>query len=317
MTWRPSGTLESSQARANSLRLARKFFEVRNVLEVETPIIAGYATMDVNIESVSANLAGQARFLHSSPEYFMKRLLAAGYPDIFQICHVFRNGEAGQFHLPEFSMVEWYRHGFGLPAIIQDAAEFIYTLLEDKVIGTDPVSISYQHAFENTLGFNPHNATAGDISRALEADDDLIGTLGNDRDAWLDLAMATCVAPKFDRSKLTAVHHYPISQASLARACPDNKQLADRFEIYFGEIELANGFVELQDAVTQHERFASDQNLRRKKKLPVHEIDAGLISALREGLPQCAGVAIGLDRLLMLKLNANHINDVTTFVPGI
>jgi lysyl-tRNA synthetase class 2 len=272
--------------------------------------------MDANIESVVANLSGRDVFLHTSPEYHMKRLLAAGYPDIFQICRVFRDGEAGRYHLPEFSMVEWYRLGFGLQAIIRDSVEFIGAILGDRLVATEWIALNYQQAFEKAVGLNPFDANIAKLIKTVGADDDLVRSLGEDRDAWLDLAMASLVVPTFDANQLTIVYHYPITQASLARACPDNSQLADRFEIYLGELELANGFVELTDATVQLQRFERDQHLRRENNWTVHEIDATLIDALREGLPQCAGVAIGLDRLLMLKLNAKHITAVTTFVPG-
>lgn len=316
MSWQPNGTVENARARASALACAREFFSARHVLEIETPILTSHATMDANIESVVAGVGGREVFLHTSPEYHMKRLLAAGYPDIFQICRVFRDGEAGQYHLPEFSMVEWYRLGFNLQAIIRDAVEFINALLGDRLVATESTALSYQRAFENAVGLNPFDASIAEIISTVGADDDLVGALGEDRDAWLDLAMTSFVAATFDASQLTVVYHYPLTQASLARVCPDNNQLADRFEIYLGELELANGFVELTDATVQLQRFEREQHLRRENNRTVHEIDTTLIDALREGLPQCAGVAIGLDRLLMLKLNANHINAVTTFAPG-
>jgi elongation factor P--(R)-beta-lysine ligase len=316
VSWRPKGTVESARARASALACAREFFSDRQVLEVETPILTRHATMDANIESVVANLSARDVFLHTSPEYHMKRLLAAGYPDIFQICRVFRGGEVGRYHLPEFSMVEWYRLGFDLQAIIRDSVEFINAILGDRLVTTESIALSYQQAFEKAVDLNPFDAGIAELIKTVGADDDLVGSLGEDRDAWLDLAMASLVAPTFEAQQLTVVYHYPMTQASLARACPENSQLADRFEIYLGELELANGFVELTDATVQLQRFERDQHLRRENDRTIHEIDSTLIDALREGLPQCAGVAIGLDRLLMLKLNANHINAVTTFVPG-
>jgi len=316
VSWEPNGTVEIARIRARTLACAREFFSDRQVLEVETPILAKHATMDANIESIVAHVSGRDLFLHTSPEFRMKRLLAAGYPDIFQICRVFRDGEAGQYHLPEFSMVEWYRRGFDLHAIMRESVEFISVILGDQLVVPEAAVLSYQQAFESALEINPFDISIAEIIKRVRADDDLASHLGEDRDAWLDLAMATHVAPAFDANKLTVVYHYPLSQASLARACPDNSQLADRFEIYLGELELANGFVELTDADLQLQRFEGDQHLRKENNRAVHDIDTTLIEALREGLPQCAGVAIGLDRLLMLKTDSNHINAVTTFVPG-
>lgn len=316
MNWRPNSPPAVAGVRAAMLQRAREFFAVREVLEVETPALAAKATMDPNIASVEATVSNQPVFLSTSPEYHMKRLLAAGYPDIYQIGHVYRDSESGRFHLPEFTMAEWYRLGFGLAEMINESVEFIALMLLNSSCEQPSDSIRYADAFENALGIDPLHASISSIATKLEAGEDLVGSLGGDRDAWLDLAMASYVAPTFSKDRLTVVHHYPASQAALARQCPDNAALADRFEIFFGTLELANGFVELTNAATQKERFETDQCIREQKGLPSHAIDGNFIDALESGLPSCAGVAVGLDRLLMISCGVDDIHDVTTFTPG-
>lgn len=316
MNWRPNSPPAVAGVRAAMLQRAREFFAEREVLEVETPALAAQATLDPNIASVAVSVSNQPAFLCTSPEYHMKRLLAAGYPDIYQIGRVYRDGESGRFHLPEFTMAEWYRRGFGLAEMINESVDFITLMLENSSCEQQSDSIRYADAFENALGIDPLHASISAIATKLDADEDLVGALGNDRDAWLDLAMASYVAPTFSENKLTVVHHYPASQAALARQCPDNAALADRFEIYSGTLELANGFVELTNAATQKERFAVDQNIREEKGLPIHAIDGNFIDALESGLPPCAGVAIGMDRLLMIRCGVDDIHQVATFTPG-
>jgi len=298
------------------LQRARQFFEERAILEVETPALGANATMDANIASVAATVSTRPAFLSTSPEYHMKRLLAAGYPDIYQVSRVYRDGEFGRCHLPEFTMAEWYRLGFNLGNMIKESVEFIAQMLGDRSYAQQSDSIRYTTAFENALGIDPLQASIGAIAEKLDADEDLVTMLGNDRDAWLDLAMASNVAPTFSRKKLTVIHHYPASQAALAQQCPDDATLADRFEIFFGSLELANGFVELTDASEQKKRFETDQAIRKKKNLTIHAIDKNFMAALEYGLPPCAGVAIGLDRLLMIRCDSDDIHDVTTFTPG-
>lgn len=305
-----------AEVRAATLRQAQEFFARRSVLEVSTPALAATAAMDPNIASVRATLAGRETYLQTSPEYHMKRLLAAGYPDIYQVSRVFRDGESGRNHLPEFTLVEWYRRAFDLDDMISETVDFITLMIGSRLHETEHKSISYCHAFRDALKLDPLQSTASEIAQSMNAGADLRDKLGEDREAWLDLAMATHVAATFSKDALTVIHHYPISQASLARQCPDDASLADRFEVFFGTLELANGFVELGDAATQLARFEADNEVRRHKELPVHQIDQNLLSALQSGLPACAGVAVGLERLLMLRVNATHIRDVVTFSPG-
>ena len=246
----------------------------------------------------------------------MKRLLAAGYPDIYQVAPVFRGGEAGRHHLPEFTLVEWYRHGFDLSDIIRDTLELVAVLFAGMDLD-EPLIVDYTALFEKQLGIDAMSAESTMLADAMDADEDLRKSVGDDRDAWLDLAMATLIANRFDQDRLTVVQHYPASQASLARLNPEDHRVADRFEIYLGSVELANGFVELTDAEEQLQRFGNDRLKRRALGLPDMPVDDALIAALRSGLPACAGVALGLDRVLMIAVGHDRIEDVITFSPGL
>jgi lysyl-tRNA synthetase class 2 len=315
MSWQPRAALATARARATMLEETRRWFGDRQVLEVCTPALGSATTTDPQIDSIHVRTGDRSSYLQTSPEHFMKRLLAAGYPDIYQLCPVFRGGESGRLHLAEFTMIEWYRRDFSLPDIMQDSVQLATTLLDARSLDA-PLYLGYAQAFQHALATDPHSATAAEIADALYADPDLRRSLGDDRDAWLDLAMATAVAPSFADNRLTVVHHYPASQASLARICPDDQRLADRFELYLGAIELANGFVELTDADEQLRRFEADRARRSASGRDVPAVDEDLILALRAGLPACAGVAMGLDRLLMINEGLDDIRACSTFVPG-
>lgn len=295
---------------------ARKFFASHDILEVDTPALSRSAVTDPAIESVSASLAADPRrdvYLHTSPEFAMKRLLCAGWPDIFQVCKVFRDGEIGRRHQPEFTMVEWYRLDVTLPQMMQHTADFIAGLLPPERLTAPPEYLSYQEAFVQHAGIDPLCATIAELRVAAGADRDLAAALGENRDHWLDLLMSNRVAEGFARDRLTVLHHYPASQAALARLCPDNAQLADRFEIFLGELELANGYRELTVASQQRQRFLDDQKTRRRNGQPVRTLDEALLAAMAHGLPDCCGVAVGLDRLLMIALGTDDIRTVQTF----
>jgi len=316
MSWRPNTSLDIAKARARMCRKAREFFATRDVLEVSTPSLSGHTSTDPNIESIEATTSDRQMYLQTSPEHFMKRLLAADYPDIYQICRVYRDGEVGRHHLPEFTMLEWYRRNFELQAIMQETTNLVTELLARTTIGQSPVFISYCKAFDEVLSLDPLLADIGMLTSAVDADTQLMESLGDDRDMWLDLAMASCVATTFPSDRLTLVYHYPANQAALARICPADSRVADRFELYCGAIELANGFVELTDPNEQKARFESDQAKRKFRDLERYEIDNALIDALHAGMPPAAGVALGLDRLLMIDEGLDDIRSVTTFTPG-
>ena len=297
------------------LRRARDFFAAKSVLEVDTSILSRFAVTDPNIESLSArSILEPELFLQTSPEYKMKRLLAAGFGDIFQICKVFRDGELGRNHLPEFTMVEWYRLDFNLQDIMRETTEFVAELLARAGLGASTEYLSYQEAFESIIHLNPFSAEIADLRNSSDADEALADALGDDRDAWLDLLLADKVTSKFPNDRLTLLYHYPISQAALARRCPADARVADRFEVFFGSLELANGFVELTDADEQLARFEQDRAARCDRGKKTHRIDRDLIDALQAGLPPCAGVAAGFDRLMMLHAGKSDISAVTSFV---
>ena len=245
----------------------------------------------------------------------MKRLLAAGYPDIYQICRVFRSAESGGRHLPEFTMIEWYRLGFDLDDIVADAIALTNDLL-DKTTVVEPESKTYRAAFIEAISIDPFETTVDALADLLNADDDLRRSLGDSVDAWLDLAMASRVSPAFAEDRITVVTHFPASQAALAQLTPGDPATADRFELFLGPLEIANGFVELRDPDEQLRRFELDRRKRIAAGKPAPDVDDALIAALRAGLPACAGVALGLDRVLMIDEGLPDIRQSTTFIPA-
>jgi lysyl-tRNA synthetase class 2 len=313
--WRPASGPDAAKRRADMLRRLRDYFDVESVLEVDTPALSPSAVSDVHIESlaVQSSLTTSPLYLQTSPEFCMKRLLASGYPDIYSICRVFRDAEVGRGHQPEFTMIEWYRLSFSLDEIIADTVAAIAAALDEPRLKEQLVAVEYQDAFLFACGINPLDASASDLADATGADADLRRTLGDARDDWLDLLMTTRVAPSFAKDKLTVVKHYPASQAALARLCPDDIRVADRFEIFMGTVELANGYVELTDADVQAGRIADDQIERARRKIPKRPHDQNLIAALESGLPACAGVAVGLERLHMMYDKTDNIHDVIPF----
>lgn len=314
--WRPTSGPEAAIRRAQMLRRLRDYFDSQSVLEVDTPALNRAAPSDIHIESlkVSSSLTSDPLFLHTSPEFCMKRLLASGYPDIYSICRVYRDAELGRNHQPEFTMVEWYRLGFGLGEIITDTLRAIASALGDMKLADTAVLTSYRDNFVAAIGVDPVTASILELAEATDADDDLQRALGDERDDWLDLLMTTRIAPSFASDKLTVVKHYPASQAALARLCPDDSTVADRFEIFIGDIELANGYVELTDARTQADRISMDQASRKKRGLGLRPRDDNLIAALEAGLPACAGVAMGFERLQMMHDKTDDIRDVIPFL---
>lgn len=295
---------------------ARSFFEERQILEVDTPILSRFAVSDPHIESITVELQhdpGRSWFLQTSPEFCMKRLLSAGYPDIYEICKVFRDGESGRYHQPEFTMVEWYRLDFGLNEIMRDTLEFINCLIDTNRFAKPPVFLGYAQAFSELAGIDSQSADAATLADLLDADDELKDSLGDRRDDWLNLVLAERISQQFPSDRLTVLHHYPASQAALARICPDDASVADRFEVFAGNLELANGYVELIDAQEQIERFESDQTVRAAAGRVQRPIDVTLIAAMNSGLPACAGVAVGFDRVHMLNEDAGDIHQVLSF----
>jgi elongation factor P--(R)-beta-lysine ligase len=311
--WRPTASNAALRQRAQALRMAREFFLARNVLEVETPALVNAPVSDVNLGNVRVQVPGRDAplFLHTSPEYAMKRLLAAGSGDIFQICRVYRGAERGRQHNPEFTMLEWYRLGFSLEDLMREVADLTRALLGQPL----PMEfVTYREAVHRHAGFDPLDADIGELQHAaqdLGLSADHAGTAG--RDELLDLIVGARVGPALGTKTLTFLHRYPASQAALARLDADDPRVALRFELYHRGMELANGYHELTSAAEQRLRFAVDQQARAARGLPTFALDANLLSALDAGLPDCAGVALGFDRVLMLAAGAASIDDVLAF----
>lgn len=315
--WRPSSGADTARRRAALLARAREYFADAKVLEVTTPALGRYAASDPNIDCLTATSgSGRNYFLHTSPEFCMKRLLAAGYPDIYSIGPVYRDGELGQRHVPEFTMLEWYRLGFGLGEIITDTTRLIAACLEAPALPESAAVIDYADACRDFANVDPFDAPVEELAAGANADSQLRDALGDDRDAWLDLLVSTVVAPRLPPDRLTVIRHYPANQSALARLCPDEPRVADRFEVFCGDMELANGYVELTDAGEQRRRIEADLDKRRRTGRDVHPWDRTLIAALEAGLPDCAGVAVGVERLHMLLEKSGDIRNVMTFAFG-
>jgi elongation factor P--(R)-beta-lysine ligase len=296
------------------LAQARNFFAQRGVLEVETPILSAAAVSDPQLESLATRIAGMPGefYLHTSPEHPMKRLLAAGSGDIYQICKVFRDAERGRWHNPEFTMIEWYRSGFDDVTLMQEVEALVAMLLQSQRRLAPAERLSYAAAMERHAGVDAHAASAAELSAAAQRHG-IVCEARLDRDAKLDLLMGLIVGPKLGLDRPCFVCDYPASQAALARIKPGLPAVAARFELYLDGVELANGFHELQDAAEQRRRFDHDLKLRAERGLPRRPIDENLLAALENGLPECAGVALGFDRLVALALGANAIADAMAF----
>ncbi len=304
-------SLANLRRRAELLAAIRSFFAERGVLEVDTPLLAAAPVTDPHLASLGSrvDLPGGSRhlFLQTSPEFAMKRLLAAGSGPIYQLAKAFRDGELGSVHNPEFTMLEWYRPGFDHHALMDEMEAFLAATL-----GSLPAERrAYGALFAERLGVDPHAASPTDLARvAAEQGIEVSGFEDADRDTWLDLLMSHALEPGLGRGRPTFVYDYPASQAALARLRPGPPPVAERFEVYLEGVELANGFHELSDAVEQRARFEADNRRRRAEGLPPMPIDERLLAALDSGLPDCAGVALGVDRLAMLACGATRLAEV-------
>ena len=243
----------------------------------------------------------------------MKCLLAAGYPDIFSICRVFRDGEKGPRHLPEFTLLEWYRRDFRLADMVADTTALIASCLDRQELCADLDVVNFSDIFQDVAGVNVFDASCEQLADAAAAESSLRMSIGQDRNAWLDLILVTKIAPTFAPDRLTVLQHYPRAQAALSRVCPDDGRVADRFEVFYATLELANGYVELTDAVEQRARFLQDNDDRKTAGKPATPADELLLAALQNGLPECAGVAVGFERLQMIYEKTDNIDDVVTF----
>ncbi len=307
--WRPSASVENIKARAKLYRQIRDFFSRHNVLEVETPVLDSFGVSDIHIESITATYnCNQKLYLQTSPEYAMKRLLSAGLGSIYQISKAFRNDECGKFHNPEFSMLEWYRTGFSHHDLMDEM-----DLLLQATLNSNPATrISYLDLFQQHFNLNPHSCELEMCLKAL-GDQNIelsLDAANIDKDTALQLLLSHVIEPKLGFDAPCFIYDYPKTQSSLAKVESDK---ALRFEVYINGVELANGFYELTDADEQQARFEKDQIYRQKNNLPEALIDHRFIAALEHGLPECSGVALGLDRLLMIKTGAKSIKEVISF----
>ncbi len=311
--WRPDASIAALHARANLLARLRQWFASQNVLEVETPQLSSAGNTDPHIQSF--RVAQADRYLRTSVEFHHKRLLAAGVGDIYEIGRVFREGEVGRYHNPEFTMLEWYRLGMDHHRLIDSIEQMLQPLHEGAFPGF--TRLSYRDCLRLYVRLDPAVATTADLIAALMAAGvSPPASVCNNTDALLDLLIGAVLAQRLPADQYTCIFDYPASQASLARIDRSDPQwpVANRFEIYYGALELANGFHELDDAAEQLARFEADNRDRSDAGTEQMPIDHHLISALQAGLPACAGVAIGLDRLLLaLHPEFVSVQDVLAF----
>lgn len=305
----PKNKIAVLKERATMLAKARAFFDQRNVFEVDCPLLSPSASVDAHINLISALYEGkEKRFLHSSPEYGMKRLLAEGSGDIFQLSHVFRDGEYGWKHNPEFTLVEWYRVGMAFPNIIEETLDFIRLFL-----GNLPSTIlSYRECFQRYLNLDPFTASDAALRSRLASKPIRPASLEQEsRDGLLNYLLALEIEPLLGINELTVIRDYPSSQAALAKTIDrDEIRVAERFEVYFKGYELANGYHELANACEQRLRLDEANQARRQMGKEVLPLDYLFLAALEKGLPDCCGVAVGFDRLMMLRLQKERIAEV-------
>lgn len=307
--WQPSASIAALRARAHILATIRAFFNTRGYLEVETPVLARFGITDIYLANIKALVRGESYCLQTSPEYHMKRLLAAGSGAIFQLARVFRDDELGRWHNPEFTLLEWYQLDIDHHALMTE----VNALLQ-LVLGCGPmIRKTYQQAFLDACDTDPMHATINDFKQVLQKFDigNVLPDSEQDRDQYLFLLMSHVVEPHLaNESVPVAVYDFPVSQAALAKI---RDGVAERFEVYYQGVELANGFHELTDVDAQRMRFEHDIAKRRAQGLPECFPDDFLLQALNHGLPPCSGVALGIERLLALILKTPKIAEIMAF----
>ncbi len=315
--WQPTASMENLRKRAAILAQIRAFFAERDVLEVEMPLMSQCAVSDPFLDTIETRYSdyigaeSYPLYLQTSPEYAMKRLLAAGSGAIYHLGKAFRNGESGsRRHNPEFTMLEWYRPGLDDQALMDEIADLV-----TSVLGIETVErCSYAEVFERFLRIDPHQASLDELVAETRKHVE-IDLQDDDRDTWLNLLMSHVIEPKLAELEAVFIYDYPASQAALAKVKTDVKgqPVAARFELFVNGMELANGYHELTDAEEQKQRLLKDQQTRAQLGLPQRPLEVRLVSALEAGMPDCAGVALGVDRLVMLALGAEAIQDVIAF----
>jgi elongation factor P--(R)-beta-lysine ligase len=312
MKWQPSCSLEMLAHRARILSEVRAFFAARDVLEVDTQILSRATVTDLALEGMALPYQGETFYLQTSPEYAMKRLLAAGAPDIYQLGKVFRSDEAGRYHNPEFTMLEWYRHGFTLDNLMDEVDELLALILKSA----KSQRVTYQDLFIEHCQIDPHQASVEDLKQiALKKGIHVSESLESaDKDTWLQLLFSHVIEPQLGFDSPVFVYEYPASQAALAITHIKNGvAVAARVEVFVNGLELANGYHELLDPQEQEKRFIQDNVLRTKQGLPQKPVDPYLLAAINQGLPPCSGIALGFDRLMMLALSCARIEEVIPF----
>ncbi len=314
--WKPTANLKALRLRAELYALLRRFFAERGVLEVETPVLSSAGNTDPNIESFAlrfegARAAGEAtRWLRTSPEFPLKRLLAAGVGDCYELGRVFRNGEAGKRHNPEFTMLEWYRTGMNHHQLMDEVSELLKSALTLAGRRATVRDTSFRQLYQDKFGFDPVLAPEEELRSPLQVYG--IDPAGLTRDDWLDLLMTHLIQPTIPTNRILLVYDYPASQCALAKVRAGDPPVAERFEVFLGTLEIANGYHELNDASEQRQRFEADLARRRDRNAATPPIDERLLAGLPK-LPACAGVALGVDRLLMAMMGTEKISDVLAF----
>ncbi|MBX4180814.1 elongation factor P--(R)-beta-lysine ligase [Sodalis sp. CWE] len=323
MNWKPSAPISNLSRRAAILDQIRRFFKNRGLLEVETPSMSHFTVTDVHLSSFQTYFTKSGistktvpLYLITSPEYHMKRLLAAGSGPIFQICHSFRNEEIGRYHNPEFTILEWYRLNYDIHCLMNEVNDLLQNILDCN--GRE--MFTYQQIFINHVGFDPLSANKKQLYDAAvklnlfeEEEKAYLIEKQEDRDTLVQLLFTIQVRPNIGLKKPTFIYLFPISQSALAEVNVEDCRVVDRFEVYFRGIELANGFRELIDVNEHRQRFAQDNRKREKMQLNKQSVDKNFLAALTHGMPACSGVALGIDRLIMMVLNTNCLNDVIAF----
>ncbi|RVU83925.1 EF-P lysine aminoacylase GenX [Leucothrix sargassi] len=309
MQWQPDGDQKSRIARAAMLRDIREFFYQRQVLEVETPALSQAANTDPYIDSFS--LSNQQRYLHTSPEYAMKRLLASGSGDIYQICKVWRSEPSAKHHNAEFTMLEFYRVAYDLEQLMAEVDALLTELLPS--LKKPSQFTTYADLFLDNLGINPHTVSVEELKACVDKQvPEFQGEL--DHQGYLDLLLTHCIEPKLATDRISFIYDYPATQSALAQTeSMDDYSVAKRFEVYVGSLELGNGYQELTSYHANAEVLHKETSIRQQSNFEVMPIDERFLSAMQAGLPECAGIAIGVDRLLMLKTGANNIKQVLNF----
>ena len=308
--WRPGASRHALEARAQLLADVRAFMANRGVLEVETPVLSRFGNVDPNISNICTDDL-DPRYLRTSPEYAMKRLLASGLRDIYELGRVFRAGESGRYHNPEFTLLEWYRNGMHYLDLADEVCDLLRFCGRGRFDEWPVQREPYRELFVCHTGLDPLDCDESQLADCAAERGLMAGPL--DHAEWLDLIMSEIVQPALPGEHVTVVHDYPPEQAALARIRPGDPPLAERFEVYLGQMELANGYQELTDATEQLDRFEREQKHRALRDGEGIPVDTGLIAALRSGLPECSGVALGIDRFLMMLLKLDHMDSVVTF----